>query len=664
VLITVTGARDKGYAVNSSSTATRTKTPLLDTPQTIDTLTRQRLDDQALLSITDALRYVPGAVAAQGEGNRDQIVLRGTNTTADFFVDGQRDDVQYFRDFYNLERLEILKGPNAMSFGRGGGGGLINRVTKTPFENAFTGGDISIDTFGAWRAATDINLPLTSTISARVNAFYEDGANHRDVYDLTRWGTNPTLGLILKSGGKITLGYEHFEDHRITDRGIPSQNGRPVTGFRDTFFGDPENNNAGLNLDALTLAIDLPLAPGLTLRHRSRYADYDKFYTNLYPSSAVISGRFNVEAYIDTTARENLLSQTDISYETSAGALDHVLLAGLDIGRQTTENSRLNGFFDAATTVRTASVALDNFTVPAFTLRPGPGQRGNTGTLNVIGVFVQDQISFGPHVELLLGLRYDRFSLDYTNTLTNTGFQRTDTVWSPRLGLVIKPLEAASIYASFSRSFLPQSGDQFVNINLSNAALAPERFQNYEVGAKWDIKPGLTAALALYRLDRTNTRATGPVAGTIVLTGSERSEGLELSLQGAITPAWQVQGGFSVQSAKIRTTTTSAPAGRRVALVPEFQASLWNRYNISENFGLGLGITHQGSSFASISNTILLPAYTRVDTALYLKLAPGLLAQLNIENILNTGYFPTAHTDNNITTGGPRAARLTVRASF
>ena len=665
-LITVTATRDQGYAVTSTSTATRTDTRLLDVPQSVSVLTRDRLDDQAMLSIADALRFVPGATTGQGEGHRDQPTLRGNSSTADFFVDGVRDDVQYYRDFYNVERLEILKGPNAMTFGRGGGGGVINRVSKTPEAEAALRADAAVDSFGAWRIGADANAPLSGTVAARLNAFYEDGANHRQVYDLQRWAINPTLGFDLGGKGNLVLGYEHASDERIVDRGVPSLNGRPVEGFRDTFFGDAEANRSTFNVDSLSLAADYALTDTLTVRHRTRYGDFDKFYSNVFPATAVdANGRFGIEAYADGVQRENLFSQTDLVWEASTGSVDHILLGGVELGRQTSTSQRFNGSFATATggtTLRTSVALTDPFTPPPASF--GAPLRSVGTRADIAAVFLQDQIKIGDHVEILAGLRYDRFSLDFTNLLTNAAFSRTDNLWSPRLGLVLKPVGNASIYASYSRSYLPQSGDQFLALDASLANLEPERFDNYEIGAKWDVTPGLNLTAALYQLDRTNSRAPGAVAGTIELTGEQRSKGLELAANGQITKQWQLSAGFAWQDAEIRSTTNAAPAGRKVALVPRTQASAWTRYDISDRFGLGLGVVHQASSFASISNTVVLPAYTRVDTAAFVRLADAVSLQLNIENLFNTGYFPTAHNDNNITTGGPRAARLTVRTRF
>ena len=665
-LITVTATRDAGYRADTTSTATRTETPLLDVPQSVSVLTRDRLEDQAILSVADALRFVPGATSGQGEGHRDQPTLRGNSSTADFFVDGMRDDVQYYRDFYNIERLEILKGPNAMVFGRGGGGGVINRVSKTPQALTRLAGDAAVDTFGGWRLGADLNTTLTGTVAARLNAVYEDGANHRQVFGLERWAINPTLGFDLGGKGDLVIGYEHATDDRTVDRGVPSSGGRPVAGYRDTFFGDADLNRSAFNADLLSLAADYAVTDTLTLRHRSRYGDFDKLYTNVFPVSVVdAAGRFNIEAYADATQRENLFSQTDLVWETQTGSIGHVLLGGVEFGRQTSTSQRINGVFATpvgGTTLRTSVAITDPFTPPRASF--GAPLRSVGTRASIAAVFVQDQIKIGSHVEITAGLRYDRFSLNFDNRLTGAAFSRTDNLWSPRLGVVLKPAANASLYASYSRSYLPQSGDQFLALDINLAALEPERFENYEIGAKWDVIPGLNLTAALYQLDRTNSRAPGAVAGTIELTGEQRSKGLELAANGQITPKWQVSAGFAWQDAEIRTTTTSAPAGRKVALVPRTQASAWTRYDVSDRLGFGLGIVHQASSFASISNTVILPAYTRIDTAAFLRVTDAVAVQVNVENLFDTGYFPTAHNDNNITTGGPRSARFTVRTRF
>ena len=243
--VVVTGQRDD-YAVETTRTATRTETALRDTPQAVTALSEKQIEDRAFRSIADVMRAVPGASPAQGEGHRDQVVLRGNNSTADFFVDGLRDDAQYYRPLYNLDRVEVLRGPNAMTFGRGGGGGVVNRVTKQPLFETFGTGTASVDSFGAWSIDGDANVPLNEQVAARLNAVREAFRNHRDVFDGRLYAINPTLRAAIGPAASIGLSYEYVDDERVVDRGVPSQAGRPLRGFRDTFFGVEGVNELGL----------------------------------------------------------------------------------------------------------------------------------------------------------------------------------------------------------------------------------------------------------------------------------------------------------------------------------------------------------------------------------------------------------------------------------
>lgn len=665
-LIVVT-APDDGYRADRTGTATKTDTPLIDVPQSISVITRDVIDDAALLSIADAVRYVPGVVAGQGEGNRDQLTIRGQNTTADFFVNGVRDDVQYYRDFYNIERLEVLKGPNAMIFGRGGGGGVINRVTKTPQAEDRWGAAASIDTYGGWRVEADGNKAVSDAAAVRLNGVYENGESFRDFVNLERYGINPTLALALGERTFVGLSYEYFKDDRVTDRGVPSQSGRPLEGYDSVFFGVPGDNRAEIDAHVLMFDLEHRFSDRATLRNRTIYGDYDKYYSNVFPSGSVAAGGNTValSAYRDDTQRENVFSQTDLILKSRTGTLDHTLLLGFELGWQDTGSARLNGFFDPVANTQTATVTLaDRIVVPDVFFRAGPGQRDSATDAQILGLYAQDQISIGDHVEIVGGLRFDRFEIDADNLLTGGEFARTDELWSPRLGVIYKPVEAASLYVSYSRSYLPQSGDQFTSLDLTSEALAPEKFENYEIGAKWDVLPDLQLTAALYQLDRTNTRAPGPTPGTTVLTGKTRSKGLELGLAGKLTDAWSLTAGYALQDAEVKQTTSAAPAGRDVAQVPKHQASLWTRYDFSPRIGAGVGLYHQSKMFASISNAVVVPSYTRVDAALFVQLTDSIDAQVNIENLFDEDYFAAAHNDNNISPGAPLAARFGLRKRF
>jgi catecholate siderophore receptor len=672
--ILVTGQRST-YGVRETRTATKTNTRLLDIPQALTVISEKQVEDQALRSVSELLYFVPGATPGTGEANRDQFTLRGNNTTADLFIDGIRDDAQYFRDFYNVDRVEVLKGPNAMIFGRGGGGGVINRVMKRSTLGPYREGLLSSDSYGTVRGAIDVDQPLSGGIGLRVNGVYEDGESFRRHVDLERYGINPTVGLQAGSATRIDLGYEYFHDRRTTDRGVPSFLGKPVEGFDRTFFGDPDKSFAKADVNIASFGVEHRFAEGLTLRNRTLYADYDKFYQNIYPNGPVTdrdgSGpqglTVRLSAYNDTTRRKNLFSQTDLVWEGRLGGLDHTLLAGFELGRQTGHNQRRNGVFAASGTSPTSiDVPLADPTVDVPAIRFLENGANNGVKASIAAAYVQEQLRPTDWLEIVAGLRFDRLEMDIRNRANGQSFGRTDNLWSPRLGLVIKPSERLSLYSSYSRSYLPQAGDQFNSLAANTETLKPERFDNYEIGAKWEPIEGLLASAAVYQLDRTNTRVVDPAdSSRFLLSGAQRSRGIELGLERSITDRWQVSAGYAWQKAKVTKATTACTSGDcEVPLVPRHSFSLWTRYDFTAGIGAGLGLIARSKSYASISNAVTLPGYARLDGALYYKLWRGMEAQVNVENILGADYFPTAHNDNNIAPGAPRTVKGTIAYRF
>ena len=667
--IVVTGQRPE-YGARTTRAGTRTDTDVRDVPQAISIISEAQIEDQQLRSIADVLTYVPGAMPGTGEANRDQISLRGNNTTADFFIDGIRDDAQYFRDLYTAERIEVLRGPNAMIFGRGGGGGVVNRVTKRTSGQAYREFALSGDSEGGYRLTGDVDTPIGEGAGLRVNGVYENGESFRRGVELERYGISPTVGATF-GDTRIDLAYEFFHDRRTTDRGVPAFNDRPLEGSDNVFFGDPEDSFADVDVHQASFSIEHQLGEGLTIRNRSQFADYDKMYQNVFPGDLnEAAGTVSLSAYRDTTDRQNLFSQTDLVWRGETGGIGHTLLVGFELGRQQTENRRFNGFFqpaDSATlNVPVASPTVDATVIfrPVNTNAARTPANWNESEATIAAAYIQDQIKLSDAIEIVAGLRVDRFELDATNLNNGATFDRVDTLVSPRLGLVLHPAEDVSLYASYGRSFLPSAGDQFTSLDLTGEALEPERFDNYEIGAKWELGSGLLATIALYQLDRTNTRAAGPTPGTIVLTGAQRSRGLEIGLERQMSNRWQISAGYALQEAEIRRTTAAAPAGREVPLVPRHQFAMWNRYDVTDRLGLGFGLIARSKMYSTISNAVTLPGYARADAAIFYELAPGIEAQVNVENITGTDYFATAHNDNNIAPGAPRTARATVRFRF
>jgi catecholate siderophore receptor len=659
--IIVTGQRGE-YGVRDTVTATKTNTNIRNIPQALTVISEKQIEDQAIRSVAELLTFVPGATPGTGESNRDQFTLRGNNTTADFFIDGVRDDAQYFRDFYNVDRVEVLKGPNAMIFGRGGGGGVVNRVMKRASFGDYREVLTSTDSYGGLRLAGDFDHGIGSGVGLRINGVYENGDSFRRHVDLERYGVNPTVAFQAGPNTRIDVSYEYFHDFRTADRGVPADGDQPIKGFDRTFFGDPDESHAKADVNIGTFSLEHELAEGVTLKNHTQFADYDKFYQNIYPSSySSETGLVTLGAYNNRNDRQNLFSQTDFIWENRLGGIDQTFLFGFELGRQKSRNQRMTGTFVNGNTTPLTNATVDK----DVSFASSASDSNNRVRATIAAVYLQDQIRPTDWLEIVAGLRFDSFKLR-VNDLRVAGedFSRTDNLWSPRLGLILKPRDNLSIYTSYSRSYLPQSGDQFSGLNSTTSELKPERFDNYEFGAKWEPVDGLLATAAVYQLDRTNTRAVDPITQQTVLTGAQRAKGLELGLERSISNRWQVSAGYAWQKAEITKTTASAPAGRDVPLVPRHSFSLWNRYDVSDALGVGLGVIARSKSYASISNNVKLPAYARVDAAAYYKLMRGIEAQINVENIFGADYFPTAHSDNNIAPGAPRTVKAQLRFGF
>ncbi len=659
--LTVVAASSRGYGAARTTSATRTDTPLRDAPQSVTVVTQGLIADQSMQGMADVVRYVPGVTMGQGEGHRDAPTIRGNSSTADFFVDGVRDDAQYLRDVYNVERVEALKGSNAMIFGRGGGGGVLNRVSKeaqwAPTRVITTEGG----SFDHKRFTVDLGQGVGAGMALRFNGMFENSGGFRDRYDLERFGINPSVAFAPGARTTVRAGYELFNDERTVDRGIPSFQGRPSDADITTFFGNPDESYSTLRVHAATALVEHATVGGLTLRNRSRWTSYDKFYQNSFPGAVNAAGTtVNLSAYNNATDRTNLFNQTDVTLALGTGPIQHTLLAGVELGRQETENFRETGYYnDAATSF---AVPFDAPTVETpITFRQSATDADNRATATVAAVYLQDQLELSRHVQVVAGVRFDRFDVQFHNNRNDEELDRADDLVSPRAGLVLKPVEPVSLYGSYSISYLPSSGDQFSSLTATTETLEPEQFTNYEVGAKWDARPDLALTAAVYRLDRSNTSAPDPNDATkIVQTGEARTRGWELGVNGNVAPWWQVSGGFASQRARIISTTAAAAKGQRVPLVPEMTVSLWNRWQVLPSLGLGLGIIHQEKMFAAIDNTVTLPGFTRADGALFVRLTRLLSAQVNVENLFDERYYATSHGNNNIMPGASRTLRVSL----
>ncbi len=663
-----------GYRATRSSTATKTDTPLKDLPASITVVPAQLMEDQAMRGMGDVFRYVPGVLMHQGEGNRDQIVIRGVSTTADFYLNGVRDDAQIFRDLYNLERVEVLKGPEGMIFGRGGAGGIVNRVTKKPEFGRIGEASLTLGSYDQRRATLDYGNKVGDSGAYRINAMAEGANDFVDGVDLRRWAVNPTFTYFFNAKTSVTLDYEHLHDGRVPNRGVPSFNGAPFDASTSLFFGNASESTSHSYVDSLGIVLEHEINSNMQLKNTYRVTHYDKYYQNVYPGSAVnAAGTMTLSAYNNSNERTNAFNQTDLVSKFTTGSVGHTLLTGMELGRQYSDNFRQTGFFGNSTS---ATVRTSNPFAIATAFRPNGTDANNYVSADILGLYVQDQVEFTKQWKAVAGVRYDWFksNLDDRRTLvTPANLAQTQVGWSPRAGLIWQPTTAQSYYVSYSYAFLP-SAEQ-LGLTTTTANLEPETAKNYDVGARWDLRPKLTLATAVFQTERNNVKSVNPaVPGLFVQTGQQRVRGTELSLQGDVRPDWHVFGGYAYMDARVvqpfnsNTTATAAslvPAGNKVGLVPENTLSFWNKFDFNAGWAAGLGVIYQGSSYTSFTNTVKLPSFTRVDAAAYYTFAGGKTrVALNVENVFDKKYWPTVDGDNNISVGAPVNARLTVMTSF
>jgi catecholate siderophore receptor len=680
-----------GVYANSTSVATKTNTPLLDIPQSISVVTKDFIRDQGFQSLTDVTRYIPGVAIHQGEGNRDELVIRGVDSSANFYVNGFRDDVQYFRDLYNTQSLEILKGPSALAFGRSAGGGLVNRTLKDADGTRVYEATAQTGSYGDRRVSLDAGQAVNENVAVRLNAFYEGSDTFRDFGHFERYGINPTVTLKPTDDTKVKLSYEFYHDFRLADRGNPSQGVpggatrfNPTTPFApngdlSTFFGSPLYNSAKVEVQTAMAVIEHDFGNGLTVRNGSIYADYNRGYSNVYPGGTPSAGggaampdqTLSLNAYQNYTPRENAFNQTDFVYKTITGPVRHTVAFGTEFGRQTGLSLRNSGQFPE--NGGQSYVIVNPFNPTYF----GPvtfnhivaSDANSKYRLNIASGYAQDQIDVTPWLQFLVGARYDSFDLSALDLNTNITRNRDDNFISPRAAVIVKPLDTVSLYTAWSVSYLPASGDQFSALNPSTLILEPQRFESTEIGAKWNVNPKLLFTAAAYQILRANVPINIGNQQSIP-GGAHIIRGFETALTGYITPEWQSVLGYAYTDARISKDVTainiSPPivAGNRVQLVPYNQLSLWNKYQFNPTWAAALGVIYFSDSFASSDDSVRLPGFVRVDAAVYAKIDEMWRVQLNVENIFNQGYWATADGNNNISPGQPRTFRLTALAKF
>ncbi|RJG17747.1 TonB-dependent receptor [Massilia cavernae] len=672
--IQVVGKNDNRlYNEPIATSATRIQAPLRDVPQTVNVIPAKVLQDQAAQSMESVLRFVPGVGLSHGDGQRDQVTIRGFSAISDQFIDGLRDDALYFRDMSNIEQVEVVKGPASVLYGRGSSGGLINRITKKPGvdKSEFKA---QVGSWNQRRAEADLARTHTSSgLAFRVTGAVERADSYRDQQFLDRKAIAPSLQARLGADTTVLVQAEYLNDKRVTDFGIPAYKGRPVDVGPGAYYGAAnaaQVDTSEATVKAIGFTVQHEFSDTLRLRNAFRHYDYTLARFNTLVGSV---NETAMTASLNRTqlrrAEDGWFNQTELAQTLTLGGMKQQILYGVEFGQQ--DKDQVNRSKSAV-----ATVALFNPVLPVLPLdvTAAPGT-DNLGVMKTASVYVQDLITLAPQWKALAGVRFDRF---HQQTIERRAGQpnldRTDRATSPRVGVVYQPDDAQAWYASFSKSFQP-SGEAFP-LAANNAQIAPEETTNREVGGKFDFLDGeLTAGASLFRLERTNMKATDPATNRLVPIGVQRTDGLELTLTGQLPQGWQIWSGYAWLNAKI----TSSPAvdnsdnvikgvrvqGKRATLTPRHSANVWLTKTIGPNLRAGAGLTYVGDRFANPGNTVVLPGFATVDAMLGGRLGQFDL-QLNVRNLFDKRYIVSAHgTAPNLNMpGAPRSAHLTARYAF
>lgn len=659
--IIVTGTRD-GY-VPQDSAAAKVVIPLRDIPQSIAVVTDEVLRDQRALSVQDALKNVPGVSFSSGDGQRDQVTIRGFTAIADQFVDGFRDDALYFRDLSNVERIEVIKGPAAVLYGRGSSGGLINRATKKPDRNV-TSAAFSVGSFDRYRGEWDIGrLDQNAHVGFRLTGALEDSGGYRDQQFLKRFALAPSLLLGAGQDTTILLQADYLKDRRLMDLGIPAVNGRPVDVPRSTYYGAANGREADF-VESKVLSqravITHRFSDAISLRNGFNHYRYelDRQSTNPTAVNAVAKtvtlqhGRFDRE-------EQGWSNQTELTQKLDAFGTQHTILYGFEIAHQNKLARRV-----ASTTV--AVTSLYNPVLPVVDNNAIlPLIDDSTTVLDTRGLYVQDLVDFGKGIKLMLGLRHDWF-IQRTEQRVGSGSRlaRTDKQWSPRVGLLFQPDDSQSYYVSWSRSFQP-SAETFA-LAANNTDIAPEQTTNKEIGAKYTLFGGkLSVQAAGFILRRTGIKGTDPVTNRIVPIGTQRTRGVELSAALDLPDDIRAIAGYAHLDTRITQSATPTFVGKRATLTPLNSANIFVTKTIAGRYGLGGGMNYVGDRWADPANTTVLPAYVTFDALAWAQVGPVRL-QINAYNLANRRYIVSGHGTSPILNipGAPRSVIGTVRLDF
>ena len=662
--VTVTGDKDN-YQAPAAASSPKFTAPLLDTPKTITVIPEALIKDRGASSLQDVLRTTPGITLGAGEGgtpNGDRPFVRGYEASTDIFIDGVRDYARGSHETFNLESVEVIKGPSSAYTGRGGTGGSINLQTKKPRLERFAEVSAGYGSAGQYRTTFDGNLPFAGTSAVRLNLMKMGGeVPGRNGVTIDRWGFAPSIAFGLGTPTRFTLAYAHVQNDDMPDQGIPFSNAArrsratPPDVDRSNFYGRLNADFRENTQRTTTATFEHDFSDTLKVRNITRHVKTLNHYLLSRPTfdnctarsgapctTEGLGAQFTRGSRAWWRGSESLINQTDLFGSFHTGPVKHSFSAGLEFGTEKIYSRTMTG---------APANELDSLHHP-YPHRPyiyhlSYGNRTPSGEIQTRSLYFMDTMAFNDKLSLNAGLRRDTFKVDnYTDN-------RADGFWNYQLGLVYKPVPQGSIYLSYGTSSNPAGenlgqggGADGVGGAAQIRDVKPERSRSWELGTKWDVlDQGLSLTGALFETRKTDARSTDPLTGEVTLSGNNRVRGVELGASGAITPKWHIWAGLTYLDPKIEhyRSGTSVYDGNRIKFIAKKSASLWTTYQVLPGLTVGGGATYVGMRYADDANTLQLPSYVRYDAMAKYEVNKRLTLQFNVNNVTDDAQYDASH---------------------
>ncbi|CAG2152864.1 putative TonB-dependent receptor BfrD [Cupriavidus yeoncheonensis] len=706
--VTVTGKKDDGYKVDTAQSSKFTA-PLLDTPKSVTVVPAEVVQQTGSGSLQDALRTTPGITFGAGEGGNpigDRPFIRGFDSMSSIYVDGVRDTASQTRDTFNIDRIEVIKGPSSAFGGKGSAGGMINIVSKLPTAENFTQGSLGVGTDSYFRATADGNYVLNDNTAVRLNAMGQTfDVPGRNEVDQRSWGFAPSVTFGLNSPTQVTLQYYHLQGNGMPDYSMPYNRGTsaptkanpiaPVNVDRNNFYGLTDRDFQKTQSDIATAIVQHDFRNGAVVRNTTRWGRASNNYITTNPDDSkgnVANGYVYRSVKSRDSATETLTNATDLSMEFRTGPLKHNASFGFEFSRDDTDNSPYNvvsANAGASSGVCNAAARASFDCTSLYNPTPNDPWRGTitkmpyttTTTTNTQSVYLFDTIEITRQWLLNGGVRYDNydthaFTNAYTNPNTRAAVAQSDIrnksgFFNYQAGIVFKPVEQGSIYVSYGTASTPpgaSNGDGADNITAAQRNLDPETARAIEIGTKWDVLARrLSLTGAIFQIEKNNARVAVD-ANTTINAGKQRVKGFELGFAGNLTDKWGVFGGYTYLDSELidngPQAANAANNGNQFPNTPKNTFSLWTTYQVLPALTVGGGAYYVDKVYGNAANSLYVPSYWRFDLMGAYRVNKNLTLQLNIQNLFDKTYYTKAYASHYAALAPGRFGMLTANFRF